>query len=166
MEEYIYLGKIVNTHGLLGEIRILSNFDKKEKVFVPGMHLYIGKKKEEVTITRYRHHKNFEMILMDGYTNIDEVLRFKGLSVFVRREDLKLEEGELLEEDYLGMDGYSNDQWIGKVVDIQNYGGNNLVFILENEEKRILIPFRKEFIASVDLPSKKIFFHLIEGMLK
>ena len=48
MEEYIYIGKIVNTHGIKGEIRILSDFEKKDSVFVVGMPIYIGRKKERV----------------------------------------------------------------------------------------------------------------------
>ena len=47
MEEYIYIGKIVNTHGIKGEIRILSDFEKKDSVFVVGMPIYIGRKKEK-----------------------------------------------------------------------------------------------------------------------
>ena len=46
MDEYIYIGKIVNTHGLKGEIRILSDFDFKDRVFVPGIKFYLGRKKE------------------------------------------------------------------------------------------------------------------------
>ena len=97
MDDFIYVGKIVNTHGLKGEIRILSDFEYKEKVFVPGMTIYIGRKKEKEEIVTYRHHKNFEMITMKGYTDINEVLRYKGLYVYVLREDLSLKEDEYLE---------------------------------------------------------------------
>ena len=41
--EYIVIGKIVNTHGIKGEVRLLSNFKYKEKVFVPKFTIYIGK---------------------------------------------------------------------------------------------------------------------------
>ena len=103
MEEFIYVGKIVNTHGLKGEIRILSDFEKKDKVFIAGMPIYIGRKKEKEVIRTYRHHKNFEMITMEGYTDINEVLRYKGLYVYVKKDDLKLEAGEFLESDLLGL---------------------------------------------------------------
>ena len=52
MEEYIYIGKIVNTHGIKGEIRILSDFEKKDSVFVVGMPIYIGRKKEKEIIKK------------------------------------------------------------------------------------------------------------------
>ena len=51
--EYIYLGKIVNTHGIKGEIRILSDFRYKEKVFIKDFPIYIGKKHEKEIINTY-----------------------------------------------------------------------------------------------------------------
>ena len=50
--EYIYLGKIVNTHGIKGEVRIISNFRYKSRVFVKGFTIYIGKKKDKEVIDR------------------------------------------------------------------------------------------------------------------
>ena len=69
MDDFIYIGKIVNTHGLKGEVRILSNFEYKDKVFIPGIKYYLGRKKEEVLVKTYRHHKSFEMITMEGYND-------------------------------------------------------------------------------------------------
>ena len=73
---YRYLGKIVNTHGIKGEIRILSDFEKKELVFRPDFEIYIGEEKKKEIIQTYRHHKNFEMNTIQGYQNINEVLKY------------------------------------------------------------------------------------------
>ena len=97
--KYILLGKIVNTHGLKGEIRIISNFKYKNKAFIPNMKAYIGKDKLEVIINSYRYHKIFDMITLKGYNNIDEVLKFKGDYIFINKEDIILENNEYLDED-------------------------------------------------------------------
>jgi tRNA G18 (ribose-2'-O)-methylase SpoU len=68
--KYVLIGKIVNTHGLKGEVRILSSFKYKDRVFKPDMNIYIGKNKINEVINSYRHHKIFEMITMNGYNNI------------------------------------------------------------------------------------------------
>ena len=60
--KYVLIGKLVNTHGLKGEVRILSDFRYKDRVFIPNMKIYIGKEKKEETISTYRHHKIFEML--------------------------------------------------------------------------------------------------------
>ena len=88
--EYIIIGKIVNTHGIKGEVRLLSNFKYKEKVFVPEFAIYIGKEKNKEVITSYRHHKMFDMITMKGITNINDVLKYKGEKVYINKEDLNL----------------------------------------------------------------------------
>ena len=73
----IKIGKIVNTHGIKGELRLLSKFPYKDKVFINNMKIYINKKDEEI-INTYRKHKNFDMITLKGYNNINEVLKYKG----------------------------------------------------------------------------------------
>ena len=78
MNEYVYIGKIVNTHGIKGEFRIISNFELKDKVFIPDNLIYIGEDKKEYKILSYRHHKDFEMITVNGITDINEAIRLKG----------------------------------------------------------------------------------------
>lgn len=165
MEEYIYIGKIVNTHGIKGEIRILSDFEKKGKVFVKGMPIYIGRKKEKEVINTYRHHKNFEMITMEGYSDINEVLRYKGLYVYIKKEDLKLEEGEYLETDLINLTVIVDCEEKGFVTDIRD-SGHNKFLVIKTDSKEVFIPYQKEFISSVDLENKKITITPIKGMFE
>ena len=66
----VYIGKIVNTHGIKGEIRIISDFLYKEKAFKVGTDIYIDEQK--YLIHSYRRHKNFDMITLDGFDDINE----------------------------------------------------------------------------------------------
>lgn len=165
MEDYIYVGKIVNTHGIKGEIRILSDFEKQERVFVKGMPIYIGRKKEREVINSYRHHKNFEMITMEGYSDINEVLRYKGLYVYIKKEDLKLEEGEYLETDLIGLTVIVEDTSKGTVSDIRD-SGHNKFLVIQTEEKEVFIPYQKEFISKVDFKNQVIIITPIKGMFE
>lgn len=165
MEEYIYIGKIVNTHGIKGEIRILSDFEKKDSVFVVGMSIYIGRKKEKEIIKSYRHHKNFEMITMEGYNDINEVLKYKGLYVYIKKEDLKLRDDEYLESDMIGLNVYVDGKLVGKVKDIYD-SGNNKVMTIHVDNKDVYIPYQKEFISNVDIKNKKIVVTPIKGMFE
>ena len=51
---YVNIGKIVNTHALKGEVRIISNFEYKQRVFKKGFNLYIGQNKNKEVIETYR----------------------------------------------------------------------------------------------------------------
>lgn len=162
-KETIYIGKIVNTHGIKGELRILSNFDKKEKVFVPSTKILIGKEKTDETINTYRHHKEFEMITLKGYSNINEVLKYKGQSVYIYREDLNLKENEYLLEDLIGLDVYENAEKIGKGKEIVYNNANVLLYV--EASKSFYIPINEAFIKKVDLINKKIEVENAKGLI-
>ncbi len=161
--KYVLIGKIVNTHGLKGEIRILSSFKYKNKVFIPNMKIYIGKSKTEEVITTYRHHKIFEMITMEGYHDIDEVLKYKGDYVFINREDLTLEKNEYLDEDIIGLDVYTDGKSLGKVLKIENHNGNEIL-IVKNDDKNYLIPYNFDIIQDINLDSKTMNVKNIPGL--
>jgi len=160
---YIYLGKIVNTHGIKGEIRILSNFKYKDKIFVPNFKIYIGKAKTEEEINTYRHHKKFDMITLKGYTNINEVLKYKGLNVYFNKNDLVLE-GKYLDEDLIGLIVIYNNKQIGIINRIENYDKNTLI-IIKKDDKEYLIPYHDNFIENIDINNKKIIVKNIDGLI-
>ena len=161
--KYVIIGKIVNTHGLKGEIRILSQFKYKEKVFIPGMKIYIGKDKICETITTYRHHKIFEMITMAGYNDIDQVLKYKGEYVFVNKEDIKLNQNEYLDEDIIGLNAYVDTRLLGTVKKIENHNGN-YILLIQNDQKTFLIPYNFDIISNINLEKKAIIINNIPGL--
>ncbi len=163
MDEFIYIGKIVNTHGLKGEVRIMSSFEKKDKVFIPGMTVYIGRKKEKEIIKTYRHHKVFDMITMEGYSDINEIIRYKGLYVYVKKEDLNLNEDEYLETDLINLDVYVDNNKVGIITEVRN-SGNNKFLVIKTEEKEVFVPLQDEFIKKVDLTKKIVIIEPIKGM--
>ncbi len=163
--DYVWIGKIVNTHGIKGELRILSSFLYKDKVFIPGMKFYIGKKKECMTVTSYRPHKNFDMVTFEGYQNINDVLRLKGLSVYVLRHDIQLKEGEYLDTDLFGMDVIDTaGVFRGKVTSIRLQKGNRRLLEITNQEKKYLFPLQKELIEKVDLKANQIVVVTLKGL--
>ena len=89
--DFLYLGKIVNTHGIKGEIRILSDFKYKEQVFKKGNNIYIGKDKIKEVLNSYRVHKNYDMVTLEGINDINDVLKYKGMNVYIDRNEYKFE---------------------------------------------------------------------------
>lgn len=156
---YIYLGKIVNTHGIKGEIRILSDFDYKDIVFKKDFKIYIGKDKQEETINTYRVHKNYDMVTLNGINDINDVLKYKGQNVYINKEDIK---DLKVDEDYIGLDVYT-DKYIGKITDILK--GKNDILVIENESKRYLVPKVDNFIKNIDFDNNKIYINNIKGLI-
>ncbi len=160
--KYVLIGKLVNTHGLKGEVRILSDFKYKDRVFIPGMKIYIGKDKVCEEIDTYRHHKIFEMITMIGYNDINQVLKYKGDYVFVNKADIKLNKNEYLNEDIIGMTVYTDNRELGIVKRIENHNGNEILFV--HGEKDVLIPYNFDIIENVNLEKKEIIVKNIPGL--
>lgn len=160
----IKIGKIVNTHGIKGELRLLSKFPYKDKVFVKNMTIYINKENKEI-ITSYRKHKNFDMITLEGYTNINEVLKYKGQSVFVNSEDIKLDKDKYLDEEIIGLEVIYQDTSKGIVSNIERYDKTTLL-VIKNMDKEHLIPYNDNIIDKIDIKNKKIFIKDIKGLFE
>lgn len=158
--EYVCIGKLVNTHGIKGEVKLLSNFEYKDKAFVVGMNFYIGEDKEKVTVNSYRHHKVFDMVTFKEYNYINDVLKFKNKLVYVLKPDLALDNNSILDRDYIGMNAYYEGVLVDKVKDIIDNNGYKLMLIGTK-----FVPFNKEFISSVSVTKKELILKNVEGLL-
>ncbi len=159
--EYLYVGDIVNTHGIKGEVRILSDIEYKDFIFKPGVHLYIGKKKEKQTIEKYRFHKIYDMVIFEGIHDINDVLVFKGEPVYINREEVVFP--NFLTQDLIGMDVICLDQNQGKVTDIIHTKAQDLLVVLKDNHE-YMIPYVDAFIQKVDLQHKRIYIEYIKGL--
>ena len=148
----VYVGKIVNTHGIKGELRIKSDFEYKSKVFKIGNKLII--RGQEYIIKSYRIHKEFDMVTFDGYNNINEILNLKGLSVFVTRDTLELDKDDYLLSDLIDMEILLDDSVIGTVTDYTT--GINPLLCIKGIDKDFYIPLKGDFIDKVDKIDNKI----------
>ena len=157
--KFINIGKIVNTHGIKGELRILSDFRYKDKVFKKGMKFYVGKEKEEFIVNSHRFHKIFDMVTFVGFNNINDVLYLKGRQVFINSEDLVLDDGEIYIENLIGYEVIFGEKSIGKVTDVMyNSKANDNLRVGD-----ILIPYVKDFIIKIE--DGKIYIKEIGGLL-
>ena len=155
--KYIKVGTIVNTHALKGEVRIISNFEYKDRVFKINNTLYIGMSKSEEVIETYRVHKNFDMVKFKGIDNIIDVLKYKGSAVYVNIDDLKLKDDEVLIEELLGMSVIVNNKLLGSITDYIDNNGNKLV-VVNNK----YIPYNKDLIEKIDKINRKVYYKNID----
>ena len=155
----IYVGKIVNTHGIKGEVRILSDIDYKKDVFKIGNTLYIGKNKTPLIINTYRVHKNFDMVTFTSINDINEVLKYKGENVYIKKDEIKID--GYFDEELIDLEVYT-DKLIGIVKEIRK-GYQDLLVVVGKKE--YLIPKIDVFINKIDIEDKKIYINSIEGLI-
>ena len=154
----VYIGKLVNTHGIKGEVRIISDFKYKKDVFKVDNIIYIDNTKYK--INSYRVHKNFDMVTLSSINSIEDALKLKGSNVYIDRNDYTFD--GYLDEDLIGLDVYDKDTCKGKVVEILK--GVKYDILVIDGVKRHLIPNIDKFIKNVDLENKKIEIEYILGL--
>ena len=162
--KYIYLGKITNTHGIKGEIKIISDFELKAEVFKKGFKIYIGDMYEEHLINTYRVHKNYDMITLDNINDINDVLKYKGNSVYINENDLanpnklnnKLIDLEIVDK--------NTNKKLGKVINIIKNKNQDILLVKYNNIE-YMIPKVDAFIKKIDFDKKLIYINYIEGLI-
>lgn len=154
MNNYIEVGKIVNTFGIKGELKIVSDFEYKDKIFKENISVYVGEFKNKEVINTHRIHKNYDLTTFKGYSNINEVLKYKGKKIFVLREELNLSKDEYLLSDLIGFEVYDKDKLIGVVIDYEKTVNNVLLKV--KGEKTFYLPNIKSYIKEINIENKKI----------
>lgn len=152
--KYIFIGRIVNTHALKGEVRIVSDFEFKDRIFKENTILYIGENKNREIIETYRKHKQFDMVKFKGIDYINDVLKYKGSKVYIDESILNLKDDEILISELINMDVYNDNKYVGKIAEYRSDNGNNMLRVNNK-----LIPYNKDFITKIDKENKSIYFH-------
>lgn len=159
-KEFLEAGKIVNTHGVKGEIKIQPWANSPEFLLEPE-HIYINKKPCKILSARV--HKGMLIAELEGISDINDAMKLKNSVVYIRRDDVELDEGEFFIQDIIGSSVFSESgDELGLLDDVMELPGGN-VYVVKGE-REILIPAVPEFIISTDAKGKKIVVRLIEGM--
>lgn len=147
MKDKLYIGYICGTHGIKGELKVLSDFEKKEIAFKVNNKIMIDN--IEHTITSVRYHQNKILITIDSLLNINDVLEYVKKEIYIKRENLNLD--SYLMEDLIGFK-IIEDEELGIVKNILITKAGYLLEI----DKNFYIPFVPSYIKEVDVKNKKI----------
>lgn len=167
MEQLLTIGKIVNTHGVRGEMRVkpitdkLETFDKLKEVYV------VGRDTKTYEIEGIRPHKGFMLLRLKGIETMSDAELLKNYEIKIERKDsIPLESDEYYISDLYDMEVETEEgRKLGIIRDIL-FTGSNDVYVIKNQEtqKELLIPAIKQCIKKVDLADNKMTVHLLEGL--
>ncbi len=159
-QQYIEAGKIVNTHGVRGEVKIQVWLDSPE--FMRRFKtIYIDSKPKKLISSRV--HKGFLIALLDGVEDINAAMSLKNKTVYIDRADAPLKKGEYFLCDIIGASVVTEDgESVGTLEDILETPASS-VYIVHGETEH-MIPAVPDFILSTDAENGVITVRLIEGM--
>jgi len=159
--ELIEAGKIVNTHGIRGELRLQPWADSPD-FLTEFEYLYIDEK--PVKVISARVHKGCVIATLEGVEGIDAAIKMKNKILKVRKDEIQLEEGKYLVADLIGLkiENAETGEQLGTLMDVLSLPSND-VYVIKGE-REILVPAVPEFIVETNLDDGYIKLRLIEGM--
>lgn len=163
---YIECGKIINTHGCRGAVKVESWCNSENDLAdLRRLFIKIGADYEEYKVAKSSVFKQFVILELKGLDDMDKAMLLKNKTLYALRDDFKLADGEYFLADMIGLDVIDADtgKIYGELSDIINRGASDIYVVATVKGER-MIPAVDQFIISIDI-SKGIYVRPIEGML-
>lgn len=166
--EFYNVGKIVNTHGIRGEVRVMPTTDFVEERFKKGQDLYLQKGAEplKLTVENARQHKGFVLVKFVDYDNINDVQNFRDHELMVSAEDQQpLDDGQYYYHQIIGLSVQTVDgENLGTIKEILSPGANDVWVVQRPNQKDLLLPVIDDVVKEVNLEAQLVTVELMEGL--
>ncbi|MDR0690615.1 MAG: ribosome maturation factor RimM [Streptococcaceae bacterium] len=169
--DYLRVGKIVNTQGLRGEVRVISQTDFPDKRYKIGSQLTLFQEQRDdpvvLTIKSYRRHKNFDVLSFEDHPSINDVEKYRDGILKVYADDLQvLSENEFYYHEIIDLEVLTVDgKKIGKVKEILSPGANDVWVVKRESKKDVLIPYIEPVVKKIDLANGVVKIEWMEGLI-
>lgn len=159
---FLEAGKIVNTHGIAGEVKIMPWADEPE-FLLDFDTLYIDG--QPLAVVASRVHKNSVLVKFQGVNDINAAVKYREKVVCIDRADAQLEDGAFFLADLMGLEVRDADsgEVLGKIADVLTPPSSN-VYVVRGGKREHMIPAVDEFIVETNVDEGYLRVRLIEGM--
>ena len=154
---YIEAGEIVTTHGVRGEVKVLSWLDSPEMLCEFDRCRISGR---EYVMDSVRVQKTCNLVKLRGVDTLEDAQKLRGKTMELYREDISDE--LIFAAELVDVEVYADGACIGKIKEVLDYPVNS-VYVVQGE-REYLIPAVKEFILSTDLERNQMQVKLLKGM--
>ena len=168
--EYLSLGKIVDSFGIDGTVKIYSTTTNGKKRYKAGAKVFFvnpqDNAKEEYEVVSYRHNGVFDYVKFVGIDNPEIVKTMKGFEIQVIKDSKDLEKGQYFYSDLRGSKVVDeNGKELGIVKEVEEFPAQITLRVKRGKGPDFFVPFVEVFIKKVDICSKIIVINVIDGLL-
>lgn len=157
-KQYLEIGKIVNVHGLKGEVKVYPWCDSPD-FLCEFDTLYTNKGSSSIVVEKARVQKNMVIMKIKGVDTVEDAQSMRNKVIYMNRDDVELEDGSYFIQDLIGLEVFDADTnaFYGTLVDVLETGAND-VYTIRNEElhKEYLIPAIPDVVISTDIKNNKM----------
>ncbi len=163
-KEYLEAGKIVNIHGIRGEVKIMPYCDSPE-LLCEFDRLFLGKSLKEIYIQRSRVQKNMVICKIEGIDSPEQAEKLRNQMLYMHRDDLELDENTYFIQDLIGITVKDADtgEIYGTIDDVLQTGAND-VYSIKNSDKNYLVPAIADVVVDTDIDSGIMTIRVPEGL--
>jgi len=164
MNNLIEICKIVNTHGIKGELKVLPLCDSPE-ILLKIEKLYSQDGKTIYKIISSRIHKNAVLLLFEIIDSINIAKKLINTILYAKRDDFRLPKNAVFITDLIGLEVFDQDSNVlyGNIIDVLKTGSND-VYVIKGKDREYLVPSIKECIIKTDIENKKMFIIPLKGL--
>lgn len=164
VKEFLEGGKIVGTHGVRGEMRVECWCDSPQ-FLAQFKTLYFNEGAEKVKV-KSRAHKNMVLTKIPGIDTIEQADTLRGKILYIKRSDIKLEEGVNFVQDLIGLEVVDSDtgKVYGVVKDVLRTGSNDVYEMKGEDEKMYYIPAIPDIVDEIDIEGNKLSITPMKGL--
>lgn len=165
-KQYLEAGKIVTTHGIKGEVKIMPYTDSPE-LLCEFDRLFLGKNHEEINVERSRVFKNMVIAKLEGYDTPEAAERLRNKILYMHRDDLELDKDTYFIQDLIGIEVSDADSEFvyGKITDVMQTGAND-VYVVQRKDREYLIPAIPEVVITTDIDENTMTIRPLEGLFE
>lgn len=167
MNDLLKVGIITTTHGVHGEVKVYPTTDNIQRFKkLRQCILDMGREQLTVEVEGCKFFKNQVILKFKGFDNINDIEQFRQKEIFVTRENaVKLDKNEYFITDLIDTEVlYEDGNRMGILSEVMQTGANDVYIVKKDSGKEVLIPAIKQCILNVDLESRQVIVHLLEGM--
>lgn len=168
MEDLLQVGIISSTHGVRGEVKVFPTTDDVNR-FKKLKEIILDTGKEHITleIQGVKFFKKFAILKFKDIDSINDIEKYKGKSLFVTRQNaIKLKKDEYFITDLIGLEVVDEEnKTLGTLKEVLETGANDVYIIEMQDGRELLLPAIKQCVLQVDMDSRIMKVHILEGLM-
>lgn len=166
MSNYLNIGKIVNTHGLKGHVKVYP-YTNQQTDFESFKSVYLDQSlTKRLQVTQIKYQQTMVILKFKDYNHINEVLSLKEQLLYADKDQLvtDLADDEYFIDDLIGMQVIDQDQRPCGEVTSYRETTQQVVLEISHQGRHWFLPFVDAFVVEVDSVNRQLLVKLIEGL--
>ena len=160
----ILIGKIVNVHGIKGEVKVYPYTDDMENLTNLKSIYFDEEMTKKYKVKLCRIQKNMLIVKLEGLNSVEQAENLRDTNIYIPKAKIE-DEDTFYIEDLIGMDVLElNENKVGIITYVFNTGANDVYEVETTDKQKIYLPAIKQVVKKVDIKNNRMYVEMMEGL--